>query len=90
MAQRGYVLVVCNAVRERAPRFRAPEFRNVFLPRPPETEQQFIADAIDRETARIGALISKVHEAVDHLKEFRSALISAAVTGKINVREEVP
>ncbi len=88
MAQRGYVLVVCNAVRERAPRFRAPEFRNVFLPRPPETEQQFISDAIDRETARIDSLISKVHKAVGHLKEFRSALISAAVTGKIDVREE--
>lgn len=87
MAQRGYVLVVCNAVRERAPRFRAPEFRQVFLPQPPETEQQSISDAIDRETARVSALISKVRKAVGHLLEFRSALISAAATGKIDVRD---
>ena len=40
------------------------------------------------ETARIDALIAKVREAGDRLKELRTALISAAVTGKIDVREE--
>jgi len=34
-------------------------------------------------------LIAKVHDAIDRLKELRTALISAAVTGKIDVREEV-
>ena len=29
-----------------------------------------------------------VHQAIDHLKEYRTALISAAVTGKIDVRKE--
>ena len=43
---------------------------------------------LDRETAKIDALISKFRQAIDHLKEFRTALISAAVTGKIDVREE--
>jgi len=37
---------------------------------------------------RIGALISKIHEAIKKLQEYRTALISAAVTGKIDVREE--
>jgi type I restriction enzyme S subunit len=34
-------------------------------------------------------LIAKVSEAIDRLTELRSALISAAVTGKIDVREAV-
>ena len=47
-----------------------------------------IAAFLDRETAKIDALIAKIRQAIHHLKEFRSALISAAVTGKIDVREE--
>ena len=42
-----------------------------------------------RQATRIDALIVKVRDAIDHLKELRTALISAAVTGKIDVREEV-
>ena len=52
-------------------------------------EQRAIAAFLDRETARIDALVAKIHDAIDHLKELRAALISAAVTGKIDVREEV-
>jgi type I restriction enzyme, S subunit len=58
----------------------------VFLPQPPEREQRAIAAFLDRETVRIDALIAKVREAIDRLKELRTALISAAVTGKIDVR----
>jgi hypothetical protein len=32
--------------------------------------------------------MAKADEAIDRLKELRAALISAAVTGKIDVREE--
>ena len=53
---------------------------------PPKREQEQIASFLDIETARIDTLISKIREAIDHLKEFRTALISAAVTGKIDVR----
>lgn len=60
-----------------------------FVPLPPQAEQRAIAAFLDRETAKIDALIAKVRQAIDHLKEFRTALISAAVTGKIDVREEV-
>jgi type I restriction enzyme S subunit len=55
---------------------------------PPEPEQRAIAAFLDRETARIDALVAKVREAIERLKELRTALISAAVTGKIDVREE--
>ena len=56
---------------------------------PPLPEQRAIASFLDRETAKIDALVAKVQEAIDRLKELRTALISAAVTGKIDVREAV-
>ena len=57
------------------------------IPVPSESEQHAIAAFLDRETTQIDALIAKVQEAIDRLKELRTALISAAVTGKIDVRE---
>ena len=56
--------------------------------RPAMSEQQAIVDFVDRETAKLDALVAKVQEAIDRLKELRTALISAAVTGRIDVREE--
>ena len=58
------------------------------FPFPPSDEQSAIAAFLDRETAKIDALVAKIHKAVDRLKELRTALISAAVTGKIDVRDE--
>ncbi|OPY65913.1 MAG: Type-1 restriction enzyme EcoKI specificity protein [Syntrophorhabdus sp. PtaU1.Bin050] len=57
------------------------------VPLPPLPEQQAIADFLDKETGKIDALIAKVEKAIEKLKEYRTALISAAVTGKIDVRE---
>jgi len=54
---------------------------------PPLPEQAAIAIYLDRETARLDALIRKVEEAIERLQEYRTALISAAVTGKIDVRK---
>ena len=64
------------------------KLRNLPMPIPSLPEQGEIVSGIDRETARIDALVAKVREAIDRLKELRTALISAAVTGKIDVREE--
>ena len=55
--------------------------------RPAIREQQAIAAFLDRETAKIDGLVAKVEEAIARLKEFRIALISAAVTGRIDVSE---
>jgi len=60
---------------------------NFLVPVPRLPEQESIAAFLDRETARIDALVAKVRDAIDRLKEFRTALISAAVTGKIDVTE---
>ena len=56
---------------------------------PPLPEQLAIASFLDKETAKLDALVDKVREAIERLKELRTALISAAVTGKIDVREEM-
>ncbi len=50
-------------------------------------EQQRIADYLDHETAEIDAAIADAKEAIKLSKERRAALISAAVTGKIDVRD---
>jgi len=60
----------------------------ISVPVPDGREQEAIVSFLDRETAKLDALIAKVREAIERLKEYRTALISAAVTGKIDVREE--
>lgn len=58
------------------------------MPLPPLSEQQAIATFLDRATSKIDSLVAKVETIIEKLKEYRMALISAAVTGKIDVREE--
>jgi type I restriction enzyme S subunit len=53
---------------------------------PPLSEQQTIATFLDRETAKLDTLTAEAKTAITLLQERRSALISAAVTGKIDVR----
>jgi type I restriction enzyme S subunit len=52
-------------------------------------EQRKIINYLDYETLEISNLIDKIHQTIEKLKEYRTALISAAVTGKIDVRNEV-
>lgn len=67
----------------------AESFRRYRFTFPSIAEQQLIADALDRETTKLDGLIAEVQRAIDLLKERRSVLISAAVTGKIDVRAPV-
>lgn len=55
---------------------------------PPPDEQRAIATFLDCETTRIDTLIEKVKYSIEKLREYRTALISAAVTGKIDIRKE--
>lgn len=59
---------------------------SVFVPFPPLQEQKQISSFLDAETSKIDALIEKANQSIALLKERRSSLISAAVTGKIDVR----
>jgi type I restriction enzyme S subunit len=59
---------------------------NLYVVIPPLSEQRAIVKYLDAETARLDTLISKARRAIELLKEHRSALIAAAVTGQIDVR----
>ncbi|CAM3443120.1 restriction endonuclease subunit S [Dermacoccus barathri] len=55
------------------------------IPLPPLDEQRAIADYLDRGTAKIDTLIAKVQRHIELAKERRAALITAVVTGQIDV-----
>jgi type I restriction enzyme S subunit len=62
---------------------------NINFPLPPLHEQQQIIEYLDSQTQKIDTLIKKENKRIDLLKEYRQSLISEAVTGKIDVRDEV-
>jgi type I restriction enzyme, S subunit len=59
---------------------------NMILTTPPNSEQQTIAAFLDSETAKLDVLTSEAKTVISLLQERRTALISAAVTGKIDLR----
>jgi len=69
------------------PKLTADRLGGIRLPVPPAEEQQAIAAYLDRETARIDQLAAKVEAAIARLTEYRQALITSAVTGKIDVSQ---
>jgi type I restriction enzyme S subunit len=52
-------------------------------------EQHLIAEYLNRSLQKTDAMTTKIHDSIAMLREYRTALISAAVTGKIDVRKEV-
>ena len=56
---------------------------------PPLSEQDAIVTYLEQETTKIDKLITGIQESIKKLKEYSTALISAAVNGKIDVRGEV-
>ncbi len=65
---------------------RIDAFLDEEIPLPPLEEQQEVVSAFRSNEQRLQSLSAKVGEATDRLKELRTALISAAVTGRIDVR----
>ncbi len=57
-------------------------------PIPPIQDQEKIVSFIRAENVKTEKLVGKIKEAITRLEEYRSALITAAVTGKIDVRGE--
>jgi len=66
----------------------AVQLKHYRFPFPPPLEQQAIVVFLDRETATIDALIARIRCAVERLQELRTSLVSAAATGKIDVRDQ--
>ena len=56
-------------------------------PFPPPVEQRAIAAFLDRENDQVDELSGRIETDIERLQEYRTALITAAVTGKIDVRE---
>jgi type I restriction enzyme, S subunit len=69
------------------PMISQQQIGNVPICIPPSDEQNAIVRYLRQETAKIDQLIIKVEAAIERLQEYRTALITAAVTGKIDVRE---
>jgi len=89
-----YYSLIARRLDDLADTSTVPQINNKHIypecfPVPPLPEQQAITAFLDRETHKIDALVVKVETIIEKLKEYRTALISAAVTGKIDVREAV-
>lgn len=67
----------------------AEKYANLTVPVPPVDEQAEIVAHLDGMWKRLNDLMEKVGASIEQLMDYRSALIAAAVTGKIDVREEV-
>ena len=65
------------------------QVRGLLLAIPSVLEQRTIAGFLDRETAKIDSVAAKTEAAIERLHEYRTALITAAVTGKIDIRGTV-
>ncbi len=76
-----------EATIEHLPAEKLRRYRFAF---PQYEEQSGIAAFLDEQTSQFNSLISAAQRAVDLFQERRSALISAAVTGKIDVRNYTP
>ena len=65
-----------------------PDVNDFRVPLPPIAEQRAIVAHIERVRSAIDSLIAKIRQHIEKLREYRTALISAAVTGKIDVRDQ--
>lgn len=64
---------------------RRPMILDFWMTVPPGTEQAAVVEYVHRESSQMDALIEKTRHSIDLLREYRAALISAAVTGQIDI-----
>jgi type I restriction enzyme S subunit len=77
--------VVARSVGVSYPAINPSDIGTVRVPLPPLARQRAIADYLDQETARIDALVERIDRQVALLQEHRQALITAAVTGELEI-----
>jgi type I restriction enzyme S subunit len=80
-------LITLNSVQSAQPNLSMEDLGNLPLPLPPSEELETIRSYLTRENAKLDALAAEAQKAIDLLQERRTALISAAVTGQIDVRK---
>lgn len=81
----GVIDIVCN--RSTIPHLTAEKLRAMRVPSVDPQEQVRVAAMLDDRTSKIDALIAETEQFIGLARERRSALITAAVTGQIDVRE---
>ena len=84
---RAFIKSVCSGTSSSMQNLSQDQFKSFIFPSPENEEQTKIANFLDHQTAKIDALIAETQQSIALLKEHRTALISAVVTGKIDVRE---
>lgn len=78
-----------NVIGSTIPTISESKILNFNTPYPSDINEQItIADYLDQETAKIDRLCDTVNQTIGRLKEYRTALITQAVTGKIKVMGE--
>jgi type I restriction enzyme S subunit len=77
---------ISNGIRPSQWRLEPDLFLGLVIFIPPASEQREVVAFVTNQTTRFDALGSEAQRAIDLLQERRTALISAAVTGKIDVR----
>lgn len=82
--QNGYIGVVNETAQPALSLYNLNHFK---LPVAPLEEQEAIASYLDSETSKIDTRIAKRRKQIELLQEYKQALITAAVTGKKDVRE---
>lgn len=65
-------------------------YENASIPAPPLEEQRQIVEYLDEKTVKIDALIDELSKQLEELALYRKAVISEAVTGKVDVRDWKP
>ena len=81
---------VLNSLKAAVPGVDRNDIHPIKITIPNIGEQTGITIFLDNETAKLDFLINKANSAIELLQERRTSLISAAVTGKIDVRNWQP
>jgi len=71
------------------PMISQEQIKSFLILLPPKSEQKCIANFLDQKTKKIDELKNKIQKQISNLEEYRQALITNAVTGKIDVRDLV-
>ncbi len=80
-------LFLLHAVKSAVPGVDRNDIHPITVVVPPLVEQEAIANFLNNETAKSDSIVAKIETAIERLQEYRTALITAAVTGKIDVRK---
>lgn len=86
LAHTGYIASLSKGIRERSTDFRWRDAANLSVMCPSARKQQEIAFLLDEQLAKHKEIHQKTKTSIEALKEYRTSLIAAAVTGQIDVK----